>query len=273
MSAAPSGLPAAPVAVAGRSSARSSHGIAVVGASGGAGSSTLVAALCLAGARSGRSCVAVDLQPGGGGLDVVFGIEHATGLRWSDLGEVEGAVDGAALGRGLPAVSGVAVLAHPRQGRAGPKAEVVHAAIRGLTSAFDLVVLDTPRADAAWIGEFGAALGTVVVLGRVGVLELAAVAATVASVGTGLTEAPGAPVLLLRGPAPRAGLRRVPPSRRRLCAGVAKDLGIPEVRWLGEDASVRRDVVAGRVPGGRPGAVSRLASEILQLWAATGAPP
>ncbi len=204
---------------------------------------------------------------------MVFGIEHTPGLRWSDLGEVEGAVDGAALGIGLPAVSGVAVLAHPRAGRAGPRAEVVHAAIEGLTSAFDLVVLDTPRGDAAWLGDLGAALGAVVVLGRVGVLELAAVAATVAAVGAvGPTEAPVAPVLLLRGPAPQAGRRRARPSRRRLCAGIAKDLGIPEVRWLGEDGSVRRDVVAGRVPGGRSGAVSRVASEILRLWAAPGAP-
>lgn len=250
-------------------------GIAVVGASGGAGASTLVAALGLAGGRSGCSCVAVDLQPGGGGLDVVFGIEHVPGLRWSDLVAVEGAVDGAALGLRLPSVCGVAVLAHPRDGRAGPGAEVVVAVVRALASAFDLVVLDAARSAVALLGELCPALGTVVVLGRVGVSELAAVAAIATSLtSVDPTAGNGPPMVLLRGPSPGASSwRRLAPRRRRLCAGVAVDLGVPEVGWVGEDSTVVRDVVAGRVPGRRSGPLSRVADEVLERWAASGTAP
>src|SRR3954454_8486273 len=59
--------------------------VACVPASGGAGASTLAVGLALAAARLGTDTVLVDADPTGGGLDLLLGAEHATGLRWPDV--------------------------------------------------------------------------------------------------------------------------------------------------------------------------------------------
>lgn len=92
--------------------------VRVVGGSGGVGASTLTAAL--AQVASGRmSSVAVELDPCGGGLDLLFGAETAPGWRWGDLRAAAGHVEGLA-GR-LPNVSGVDVLAHGRTSFPAPR--------------------------------------------------------------------------------------------------------------------------------------------------------
>src|SRR3954470_8144109 len=85
--------------------------LGVIGASGGLGVSSLVVGLAQRAAGQLGATVAVDAAAGGGALDVTACVEHLPGLRWADLVGAEGAIDGAALLRGLPTDGPVRVLA------------------------------------------------------------------------------------------------------------------------------------------------------------------
>ncbi|WP_246049213.1 septum site-determining protein Ssd [Corynebacterium tapiri] len=56
--------------------------IAVVGSAGGAGASTLAAAIAR---RAGGAVTLVDADPRSGGIDLLLGVEDAPGLRWPDI--------------------------------------------------------------------------------------------------------------------------------------------------------------------------------------------
>jgi hypothetical protein len=114
----------------------------VIGASGGLGVSTLAVALAVrAGPLVGAS-VAVDGGPEGGALDVTACLEHCPGLRWPDLALAQGALDGAALLRALPAEGMTRILAGPCRGL---DADVVRAALAGLARVCGVVVVDLGR--------------------------------------------------------------------------------------------------------------------------------
>ncbi|MFC6010131.1 septum site-determining protein Ssd [Nocardia lasii] len=100
--------------------------IAVVGAGGGAGASTLAAATALRGAarRVRRDTVLIDGAPLDGGIDLVLGMENVPGLRWPDLVIQDGRVSAAALHNALPAgAPGLAVLSCGRALSGGGAAE------------------------------------------------------------------------------------------------------------------------------------------------------
>ncbi|WP_218026750.1 septum site-determining protein Ssd [Nocardia inohanensis] len=85
--------------------------VAIAGACGGAGASTLAAAVALTAATHFRDrTLLVDAAPYGGGLDLLLGIEQTPGLRWPDLVIENGRISAAALHQALPAISGVSVL-------------------------------------------------------------------------------------------------------------------------------------------------------------------
>jgi secretion/DNA translocation related CpaE-like protein len=81
--------------------------VGVIGGSGGVGASTFAAVLAAVAVPS----VLVDLDPVGGGSDVLLGIESVRGARWSQLRLDGGWLDPALLADGLPRWRGVAVLA------------------------------------------------------------------------------------------------------------------------------------------------------------------
>lgn len=81
--------------------------IGVVGGSGGVGASTFAAALALA-APAG---VLFDADPLGGGIDVLLGMEHEPGPRWSDVRVSGGYLNPGLLADQLPRWGPVAVLA------------------------------------------------------------------------------------------------------------------------------------------------------------------
>lgn len=86
--------------------------IAVVGAAGGAGASTLAAAVCI---RAGAGSVLIDAHPRSGGLDLLLGIEEVPGARWGEIELGEGVIARADLLRALPATaSQVGVLTSAR---------------------------------------------------------------------------------------------------------------------------------------------------------------
>jgi secretion/DNA translocation related CpaE-like protein len=128
----------------GEGPARNGRLLAVVGAGAGAGASTFAVTLALAAARSVKALL-VDADPLGGGLDIVLGMEDATGIRWADLADTRGRLGAQSLEQALPRIDGLAVLSW---GRSGPQSLAIEAASAVLDSAqraFDLVIVDIPR--------------------------------------------------------------------------------------------------------------------------------
>ena len=130
--------------------------VAVGGSCGGAGASTVAAAVALAAAPG---AVLVDADPWGGGLDLLLGAERVEGLRWPELTGLRGRVAGDALLAALPEIGGVHVLAASRTARSTrspprPSLAVVEAA----RSAGRPVVVDLPRGGAAADGGSAAVL-------------------------------------------------------------------------------------------------------------------
>ena len=127
--------------------------VAVGGSCGGAGASTLAAAVALTAAPG---VVLVDGDPWGAGLDLLLGAERAEGLRWPDLGGLRGRVDGDALMAALPEVGGVHVLAASRSAPAPVPVEALTAVIDAARAGGRPVVVDLPRS-----GTGGPAIDTV----------------------------------------------------------------------------------------------------------------
>jgi secretion/DNA translocation related CpaE-like protein len=80
--------------------------IAVIGGRGGAGASVFATALAL----TARDALLVDVDPWGGGIDLVLGSEAEPGLRWPDLTAAGGRLSHAALRDALPVRRGVGLL-------------------------------------------------------------------------------------------------------------------------------------------------------------------
>lgn len=87
--------------------------IGVMGACGGAGASSMAAALARARVRA-QDTALVDLADSAGGLDVLLGVEELPGVRWADLGAARGEVSGQELAGLLPTWGDVAVLSTDR---------------------------------------------------------------------------------------------------------------------------------------------------------------
>jgi len=114
--------------------------IGVVGGRGGAGASVFSAALAL----TGQASLLVDLDPCGGGIDLLLGAEAVSGLRWPDLGRQSGRLAWPSLRDALPSRAGVSILSGARQFHdiePGAVAAVVEAARR----AGPTVICDIPR--------------------------------------------------------------------------------------------------------------------------------
>ncbi|MBA3368550.1 MAG: septum formation initiator, partial [Geodermatophilaceae bacterium] len=88
--------------------------IAVIGGCGGAGASTLAAALAVSAARSGHQPVLLGADPWDGGIDITLGAEEVSGPRWPDLATVSGRLSTAAILDGLPQAHGVRFLSSAR---------------------------------------------------------------------------------------------------------------------------------------------------------------
>lgn len=118
--------------------------VAVVGGAGGVGASTLAAGLALAAARRGLGAALVDIDPLGGGVDLLLGAERTPGWRWPRLLGARGEVgDVRAV---LPQADGVSVVSMARgDGARAPSSESVQAVLGSLARHHDLVVLDTGR--------------------------------------------------------------------------------------------------------------------------------
>jgi hypothetical protein len=205
--------------------------IAVLGGSGGTGASSLAAALAAVAARA----VLVDLDPVGGGIDVLLGIEDVPGARWSGLRLDGGRLDPELLQQGLPRWGCVPVLAADV---APPDAAAV-GQVLDAAEVLGLVVLDLPRAPSEVRDSAAGRCAFVAVVVGGGVRDLAAARAVVSSlpdvpVGLVLRRGPvavgaaaasvGAPVLGVLPPLGRArhvlDPRRLPRTDARMVRGI-----------------------------------------------------
>ncbi|MGX7825747.1 septum site-determining protein Ssd [Actinokineospora sp. 24-640] len=122
--------------------------VAVVGGTGGAGASVFAAALALASLDAGRPTLLVDCDPLSGGLDLVLGAEHTTGLRWPDVRLKSGRVPVSSLHSALPSrtkgTARLTILSGARAGE-GPTAEAVSAVVAAGRRTGETVVCDLPR--------------------------------------------------------------------------------------------------------------------------------
>jgi secretion/DNA translocation related CpaE-like protein len=182
-------------------SARGEHArgdvVAVIGGRGGAGASVLAAAL----AQVATDPLLVDLDPWGGGIDLLAGCESSPGVRWPDLALQGGRLTWSSVRDALPRHRGICMLSGTRREyELDPSAvqAVVDAGRRGGAT----VVCDVPRrlTDAAQTALDTADL--VVVVSPCDVRACAATA-TVAAVVSGINPNVG---LVVRGPSP-GGLR------------------------------------------------------------------
>ncbi len=123
--------------------------VGVVGGCGGAGASVLAAALAVVAAGRDRRTVLVDLDPLGGGADLLLGAETVPGLRWPDLARARGRLGAGMLREALPHLDALSVLSWGRpdpEADAPIPADASAAVAEGVLRGFDLVVLDLPRA-------------------------------------------------------------------------------------------------------------------------------
>ena len=190
-------------AEAGNTASRRGRVIAVAAGRGGGGASVFAAALAQsAGAQSvGGGALLVDLDPCGGGIDLLMGTETTPGLRWPELADASGRLSWTAVREGLPRYRDVSVLSCTRtyhEIEAGAAAAIVGAGRRGGAT----VVCDIPRSlttAAVCALEMADLVAIVTSCDVRGAAATSAVAGVIRSVNPNVG-------LVVRGPAP-GGLR------------------------------------------------------------------
>lgn len=223
--------------------------IAVVGGCGGAGASTLAAALAFTAAASGRTLL-VDGDPLGGGLDVLVGAESVPGLRWNELATTRGQLDPGAFASAICDVQGVGLLSWGRQRPACTlETEAVDTVMTAATTAFPTVVIDVARYPSRLTVRLLEATDESVVIVPAEVKSVAAAASSLASLGRWIRS----PYLVVRDPG--AG--------RLAAKDVAASLGLPLTATLRSEPSVHAAAQRGEPPTRRGCGVITQVSESL----------
>jgi secretion/DNA translocation related CpaE-like protein len=221
--------------------------VCVVGGRGGAGASTLAAGLAVSGTRLGLSCLLVDADPLGGGLDLVLGYENTDGLRWPQLAESRGRISPAALhqalptgpsrrGSRLPSLGAVPLplISCDRTDLTELPADGMTAILEAGLRSVDLVVVDLPRCRSA-AGEVALARSTVTLVVVPAEVRATAAAGRVAE----LVAASAADVrLVVRGSGSSSLRGEV----------IAESLGLPLAGQMSPDPDIGADLDRGLPP-------------------------
>ncbi|OPC82242.1 septum formation initiator [Embleya scabrispora] len=211
------------------------HTIAVLGGCGGSGASTLACALGVAAVRTGLATALVDVDPLGGGLDVLLGGEDESGLRWSDLASARGRIDGGALSDALPHLHGLTVLSWDRDRPPAIPPETVRSVVRAVRRRHDVVVLDVPRHADPATAEALRLCDTGLLVVPAEVRALAAAAQVAGRVGSMVRDL-------------RAVVRQ-PSSSGLTSEAVARGLGLPLAGELRPEAGLAAATERGDPPG------------------------
>ncbi|MCW1249683.1 hypothetical protein ODZ83_05685 [Acaricomes phytoseiuli] len=118
--------------------------ISVIGASGGAGASTLALLLSRSITETSAKVLTVDADPSGAGLEFLFGITVESALSWHDLPTDGRPLDPARFHSALPSAQGCHLLGFGSQ-PVRPEALAVDAALTAASEAFDAVIIDLGR--------------------------------------------------------------------------------------------------------------------------------
>jgi secretion/DNA translocation related CpaE-like protein len=119
--------------------------VAVVPASGGAGASLLSCGLAFHGRQVFNNVALVDLDQSSASLDITFGLENQTGMRWQDFSELSGSISGLDVYQSLPTRDNVGLLTHGELFSSEgftPRNMILDK----LKEACELVVIDFPKA-------------------------------------------------------------------------------------------------------------------------------
>lgn len=221
---------------------------AVLGGRGGAGASVFAAALAL----SLKESLLMDLDPIGGGMDLLLGAEASVGLRWPDIQVQDGRLDWAAVHQALPRHRGISILSGTRRARdvePAAAAAFIDAARAGAVTA----VCDVPgmHTDAARTALEAADLVIVVAA-----CDLRSCAATAARVPD-LTAVNPNVGLVVRGPAP-GGLGP---------AEFATAVGLPLLTTMRPEPMLAERLEHGGLRFGARSPLARAARETLDVLA------
>ncbi|MDF1487670.1 septum site-determining protein Ssd [Tessaracoccus caeni] len=216
--------------------------VALVGASGGLGTSTMAAALSLTAADQGSRVALVELDPCGGGLDLLLGAETQRGFRWPDLLHAAGELED--LRESLPSVDGVAVVSAQRSTHVAVSPASVSAVLGSLRRTNDYVFLDCGREPR----DHGAEADEMILLVGADVRGVSAARMRMATSGVSPT------VVMVR-----SGVgRRVP------AGAVADAIGLPLLAEVRHDAAVPKLAELGLPP--RNGRARRLKRDVAAAW-------
>lgn len=224
--------------------------VAVIGGRGGAGASTLSAALSLVAAASGVPTMLVDADPLGGGIDMLLGREDDAGLRWTDLASADGRLRAESLRLALPRAGCLTMLSCGRGESLQLPVEAARAVLEAARRSHDLVVVDLPR----WVdpvAENVLASATLTLLVVPAEVRATAAARRVAG-GVGLLA--GDLQVVVRGPSPGKLTGEL----------VADTLGLPLAGWMRSERGLARQLEHGRPPAADPrGPLATLSRAVL----------
>ena len=231
---------------------RAATTLAFVGGCGGAGATTLAAAVAVTGSRRGLRTMLIDGDPLGGGIDLALGNETDRGSRWPELLNAAGRVSAAALRSALPLVEGLAVLSWDRSEVTSLPPEAMRSVLGAAQRSSDLVVVDLPRrANPAAEEAFVRATATLVVVPR----DVRSCAAAARLVGP-LRQVAGDLRVVAREPG-LSGLSAV---------DVADHLKLPLAAKLAFDDDLPGLMDQGRFDPRPRGALGRTATDLLDLF-------
>lgn len=213
--------------------------VGVVGGRGGAGASTLAAALAVVAMSGATQTMLLDADPFGGGVDLMFGGEHAAGLRWPQLANSRGRLAGHELLQAVPCLGELAVLSWDRGDPLEVRPSAMSSVLAAARAVCGLVVVDLPRRldDASQVAVADADVVLLVVPAEI---RAAAAAARVAAQVTSLCDDVR---VVVRGPAP-GGLRP---------ADVASALGLPLAGFIKPERYLAAALEQGHAPAIAPG--------------------
>jgi secretion/DNA translocation related CpaE-like protein len=225
--------------------------IAFVGGCGGAGSTTLAAAVAVLGNRRGFRTMLIDGDPLGGGIELALGIERDPGDRWPKLLNASGRISAAALWSALPSIDGLTVLSWDQSDVTVLPPDTMSSVIGAAQRSADLVVLDLPRhADPTVEEGFIRSAATLLVVP----CDVRSVAAAKRLSGPLLSVAGDVRVVVRES---RAGLS---------ATDVASHLKLPLATTVGTDPKLPPAMDEGRFPPPRRSPLTRAATNILDLF-------
>ncbi|WP_188665755.1 septum site-determining protein Ssd [Tersicoccus solisilvae] len=120
--------------------------VGVIGGCGGVGATSVCVAVAAAARRLGVTCLLVDADPLGPGLDTLLDAADEPGLRWPDLSEAAGRIPGDHLGDAVPRAQGLPLLSGRVDAVPLRVREAVTAAAREV---FSVTIVDVGRDRAA----------------------------------------------------------------------------------------------------------------------------